>query len=343
MMKIHCIGLIALVFHASIYACYAIYEEESGHSHENLRNDERSLENMNQDPYNRHRISYNAGYMRSPHNTLYRPAMTYDSNSYIDYECDEKSQYYTPNHPKCMKPEDKCNSTSINFMPNHPDCADKCVETSINYSPNHPDCKEPEEPQCDDPCNAECENFDPEDPTCGPVVIPCDNPCNSTCSNFNPEDPLCDIDPEKPVCQAMLVGINTTLCEVNEEYQALTCGECPQVAMDIEDMTEACRSPSPDLIDCMAKVGTVEKNEQSCKMFEFKFKRSTMSPKCEKPKKDPTYGSKHTPIYKKPQYQQQIRTSYVSKKNRLPKNYSAPKKLFHQPRRMVTVLQRRYW
>lgn len=328
--------ILSLILYVQNFSCQKTSDEQIVHSdYGSFIKDEHLSSNRIADLYERDGKSFkDNSYIPKGHNALRRPAYMYENtNSYSSYVCDENSPYYTPNHPKCMKPEDKCNETAMIYMPNHPDCADKCDKTAISYQPNHPDC--PKIPpviteQCQNPCDSECENFDPQDPLC---IDSCDDPCDPACSNFDLEDLACIIDPLPPVCEAMITGINTTLCKVSEEYQALTCGECPDVEIDIKDKTEACRNPSPDLIDCMASIGTVEKNGQACKMFEFKFMRSTMSPKCEKPKdKYPSYSPKHAPIYRKPQYQKQIRT-----------DYRAPKKLFHYPKKMVTVLQRHYW
>lgn len=273
-------------------------------------------------------------------------------------KCDETSVNYMPNHPDCMMPEvpdempetpkDLCNETSVDFSPNHPDCADKCSDTSINFMPNHPDCidiPDPEEPErCLDPCDEACENFDPEDPSCNPDEEPEDPE--------EPEEPEVPEEPE-PLCVAMLSGINTTLCEVSEEYEAMTCGECLDVETEIQVLTESCKTQSADLIDCVARIGSVEKDGMTCKMFDFKFRRSTMSSKCLKPKpKYPSYVPKHVPVYQKPRYQHQIRSTYAKKgypnhgryikSGQYPRNYKAPRKLY-KPKNMVTVLRKRYW
>jgi len=158
----------------------------------------------------------------------------------------------------------------------------------------------------------------------------------------------------EPLCVAMLSGINTTLCEVSEEYEAMTCGECLDVEAEIQILTESCKTASDDLIDCVARIGYLEKDGITCKMFDFNFRRSTMSPKCAEHKhKNPSYVPKHhAPVYQKPRYQQQIRSTYAKqgyanhgryiRSGQYPRNYKAPQRLY-KPNKMITVLRRRYW
>ena len=41
----------------------------------------------------------------------------------------------------------------------------------------------------------------------------------------------------------------------------MTCGECPDDDIDIEELTDACRNPAANLIDCMVTIGSMQKEE----------------------------------------------------------------------------------
>merc|ERR1712098_523318 len=104
--------------------------------------------------------------------------------------------------PECAV--DKCDESSLNFMPNRPECAvDKCDESNPSFMPNHPECE------------VEC------------AVVS----CNGSSLNFMPNHPDCvfkgEEEEEATKCEVKLTEISTTQCEIKEEYQAKTCGDCP--------------------------------------------------------------------------------------------------------------------
>ena len=80
----------------------------------------------------------------------------------------------------------------------------------------------------------------------------CEDPCDSRCGNFDPDLEDCKVETK---CQVMLSSINTTTCQISEKFQAMTCGECPDDDIDIEELTDACRNPSADSIDCLPTIG----------------------------------------------------------------------------------------
>merc|ERR1711981_489556 len=85
-------------------------------------------------------------------------------------------------------------------------------------------------------------------------------------------------------------------------------------------------------------------NNASCKTYWFQFTRSTMSPKCAKPKTEySAYVTKPAPIYRKPKYQKQMHDYGKIKYNRYSnrKYYYVPRKLY-TPRKMTTILYKRY-
>merc|ERR1719187_2375204 len=113
---------------------------------------------------------------------------------------------------------------------------DPCLEECINFDPNLSDCNGT---MCMDPCREECINFDPNRSDCNDTM--CMDPCREGCVNFDLGHPDC----KNMTCTTTLIGINSTTCEINEEYQAITCGECPDTEIEIEDLTKRCRSPTP--------------------------------------------------------------------------------------------------
>jgi len=245
-------------------------------------------------------------------------------------------------NPECPLSFDKCAEVCPDFDKCDQDCPDfdKCDQDCPDFDkcdtdcPNFDKCDEdcPDFDQCDDDCDQNdskctegCDNFDPDDPTCGRGPDDC---------RIDPTLPQCQ--PPTPKCKVMLSSINTTACQISEEFQAMTCGDCPDADIDIEELTEACRKPSADLIDCMATIGSMEKDDgQICNMYEFKFLRSTMSPKCFKPK--PKY-----PVH--PRYEPRYRKRYIPHRKSLsyPLHYQAPKKLFIRPRKMAIIVKKRF-
>jgi len=280
--------------------------------------------------------------------------------------CDPECDVFDPCNQQCDN-FDPCNEDCSSFDPCNENCAsfDPCNEDCPCVGGGCPQCR-PECPQSFDKCAPECPDFDKCDEDCDPD--PCDDDCPGNdskctegCDNFNPCDDDCTeadksdcddrVDPDPcvedptsaecqtekpPKCKVMLSSINTTACQISEEFQAMTCGDCPDADIDIEELTDACRKPSADLIDCMATIGSMENDDgQICNMYEFKFLRSTMSPKCFKPK--PKY-----PVY--PRYEPRYRKRYIPYRSPLsyPKHYQAPKKLFIKPRKMAIIVRKRY-
>ena len=108
-------------------------------------------------------------------------------------------------------------------------------------------------------CNPECPDFDrcdndgPEaDKTNCKEDFMCEDPCDSRFGKFDPDLEDCKVETK---CQVMLSSINTTTCQISEEFQAMTCGECPDDDIGIEELTDACRNPAANLIDCMVTIG----------------------------------------------------------------------------------------
>ena len=58
---------------------------------------------------------------------------------------------------------------------------------------------------------------------------------------------------------------SVTLARVEEDEEpgreTLVQPECPDADIDIEELTDACRKPSEDWIDCMATIGSMQKEE----------------------------------------------------------------------------------
>jgi len=281
--------------------------------------------------------------------------------------CNEQCPNFDPCNESCPS-FDKCNEDCASFDKCDEDCPafDKCDEDCLAFDdcdetcPSFDKCNEacPSFDECDedcpsfDPCNSNCEvnnptkckegcpDFDACDEECtdaDKTDCPDPNrmmdPCDPDSDNFDPTLEQCALPPK---CQVMLSSIDTTACQINEEFQAMTCGDCPDADIDIEELTDACRNPSNDLIDCMATIGSSEREDgQTCKMYEFKFTRSTMSPKCFKPK------PKYHPY---PQHEPRYIKRYVRQPHKLssPKHYQAPKKLFYKPKKMVVIVRKRY-
>merc|ERR1719242_1079907 len=242
-----------------------------------------------------------------------------------------------------MEPEDPCITN-----PDDPSCiTDQCDENHPEFDINNPVCivdppvdpciANPDDPGCiTDQCDENHPKFDINNPAC--IVDP-------------PVDIIVPVEPKDPVppvvtpeCKIMLTGTTANYCQIVEEYQAITCGECLSVNKDITEMSEACKKPSADLLRCEAKFGSVDKDKQSCKTYEFQFTRSTMSPKCAKPKTAySAYATKPAPIYRKPKYQKQMQDYGKIKFNRYSnrKYYYVPKKLY-APRKMTTILYKLY-
>merc|ERR1712074_195814 len=105
-------------------------------------------------------------------------------------------------------------------------------------------------------CNPECPDVDRCDNDCPEADktnckenFMCEDPCDSRFGKFDPDLEDCKVETK---CQVMLSSINTTTCQISEEFQAMTCGECPDDDIDIEELTDACRNPTANLIDCKA-------------------------------------------------------------------------------------------
>jgi len=263
-------------------------------------------------------------------------------------KCDESCASFDECDASCPS-FDECNENCSSFDECNEDCPsfDECNENCSNFNECNENCASFDPCNKDCPvnnptkCNPGCPDFDRCDDDCTEADktgcetdFMCEDPCDSRCENFDPDLEDCKVESK---CQVMLSSINTTACQISEEFQAMTCGECPDADIDIEELTDACRNPSADLIDCMATIGSMQnENGQTCKMYEFKFIRSTMSPKCFKPK--PKYPSYSKP---EPRYLQR----YVQRqpnKSSYPAHYQAPRKLFYKPKKMVVVVRKRY-
>jgi len=247
--------------------------------------------------------------------------------------CNEDLPTFEPENPIC----DPCNEKNPNFVPDNPDCiTDDCNEASPNFVPDNPACI----------CNEDLPTFEPDNPIC--------DPCNENSPDFLPNNPNCgpSLDDSQstqsdPNCKSLLTGINTSKCLVTEEYQAMTCGDCPDVDIDIAALIEVCRTPSSDLFECMANIGSMESNGQSCKMYEFKFIKSTMSGHCKRPKaKYPVSSPKPAYRYERTNY---IKRGYKKGRRNIFKVTQGPRRIqnyrttkLHKPKRMVRLMHRRY-